>query len=161
MLEGLLELDRVPRRHALEAARAPRCEIQGYAYDAKMRCARLARARLERPRACRSAGARGRGAQAPLQPRLLDAPTRECFALALDGDGAQVDSITSNIGHLLWSGIVDDDKAPTVVKHLMGDELFSGWGIRTMAEGEGALQPDRLPRRHGLAARQLAHRAGA
>ena len=42
----------------------------------------------------------------------------------------------------------------------MGERLFSGWGVRTMAEGEGALQPDRLPRRHGLAVRQLVHRLG-
>lgn len=68
-------------------------------------------------------------------------PDRECFALAIDGDRRQVDSITSNIGHLLFSGIVDDDKAPKVVEHLMSDELFSGWGIRTMATGEGGYNP--------------------
>src|SRR5262245_27177294 len=68
-------------------------------------------------------------------------PERECFALAIDGDGRQVDSITSNIGHLLWSGIVDDDKAPSVVRHLMGDHLFSGWGVRTMATPREATTP--------------------
>ena len=46
------------------------------------------------------------------------------------------------------------------VAHLMSDALFSGWGIRTMAQRRGRLQPDRLPRRHGLAARQLVHRLG-
>ena len=51
---------------------------------------------------------------------------RECFALAIDGDGRQVDSITSNIGHLLWSGIVDGAKADACVRHLMGEALFSG-----------------------------------
>ena len=66
---------------------------------------------------------------------------RECFALAIDGEGRQVDSITSNIGHLLWSGIVDTDKASHVVQHLMSDLLFSGWGVRTMAEGEGGYNP--------------------
>src|SRR4029079_19199492 len=68
-------------------------------------------------------------------------PDRQCFALAIDGDGRQVDSITSNIGHLPFSGIVDDDKAPHVVEHLMSDALFSGWGVRTMATGEGAYNP--------------------
>jgi glycogen debranching enzyme len=63
------------------------------------------------------------------------------FALAIDGDGRKVDSLTSNMGHLLWSGIVDVDKAPAVVKHLMGQRFFSGWGIRTMAEGEGGYNP--------------------
>jgi glycogen debranching enzyme len=52
-----------------------------------------------------------------------------------------VDSLTSNIGQLLWSGIVDEDKAPAVVEHLMGERLFSGWGVRTMAEGEGGYNP--------------------
>ena len=59
----------------------------------------------------------------------------------LDGDGRQVDSLTSNIGHLLWSGIVDEEKAKACVHHLMSDQLFSGWGIRTMAEGEGGYNP--------------------
>ncbi len=45
------------------------------------------------------------------------------------------------MGHLLWSGIVDDDKADAVAGHLMSDALFSGWGTRTMAEGEGSYNP--------------------
>jgi glycogen debranching enzyme len=45
------------------------------------------------------------------------------------------------MGHLLWSGIVDDDKAEAVVGHLMSDRMFSGWGIRTMAKGEGGYNP--------------------
>ncbi|NUP12632.1 MAG: amylo-alpha-1,6-glucosidase [Polyangiaceae bacterium] len=123
-------------------AKLPRacCEIQGYAYDAKMRCARLARtfwgdqelaARLEKE-------------AAELKERFnrdFWMADRDCFALAIDGDGRRVDSITSNIGHLLWSGIVDDEKAAAVVRHLLGEGLYSGWGIRTMAQGEGAYNP--------------------
>jgi glycogen debranching enzyme len=52
-----------------------------------------------------------------------------------------VDALTSNIGHLLWSGIADEDKAQACVRHLLGDRLFSGWGIRTMAAGEGGYNP--------------------
>ena len=63
------------------------------------------------------------------------------FAVALDADGRQVDTLTSNIGHLLWSGIVDRSKAKSVARLLMGSRLFSGWGIRTMAEGEGRYNP--------------------
>ena len=66
---------------------------------------------------------------------------RQCFALALDGEKRPVDSLTSNIGHLLWSGIVDDDKAAAVAAHLVGDRLFSGWGVRTMADGDAAYNP--------------------
>ena len=68
-------------------------------------------------------------------------PERSFFALALDGKKRKVDSLTSNIGHLLWSGIADDDKADLCVKHLMSDELFSGWGVRTMASTEGSYNP--------------------
>jgi glycogen debranching enzyme len=41
----------------------------------------------------------------------------------------------------LWSGIVDKSKAPAVARHLMSDRLFSGWGVRTLAEGEGRYNP--------------------
>ena len=49
--------------------------------------------------------------------------------------------MTSNNGHLLWSGIVDKSKAKAVAKHLLSKRLFSGWGIRTLAEGEGRYNP--------------------
>jgi glycogen debranching enzyme len=52
-----------------------------------------------------------------------------------------VDARASNNGHLLWSGIVDADKAEAVVAHLLGPRLFSGWGIRTLAEGEQRYNP--------------------
>jgi len=123
-------------------SRLPRatCEIQGYIYDAKMRCARLARKfwndseladRLEKE-------------AAELKRRFnrdFWLEDRECFALAIDGDGRKVDALTSNIGHLLWSGIVDEGKAEAIVRHLMGPKLYSGWGVRTMAEGEGGYNP--------------------
>ncbi|MBA3330095.1 MAG: amylo-alpha-1,6-glucosidase, partial [Actinobacteria bacterium] len=66
---------------------------------------------------------------------------RGYFALALDGEKRQVDSLTSNIGLLLWSGIVDDDKAASVAEQLLGERLFSGWGVRTMAKGDAGYNP--------------------
>jgi glycogen debranching enzyme len=116
------------------------CELQGYAYDAKRRCARLARVFWEDPEL---ADRLEREAEA-FKRRFNDEfwlPDREYFALAIDGDGRKVDSLTSNIGHLLWSGIVDEDKAAACVRHLMSDRLFSGWGVRTMAEGEVGYNP--------------------
>jgi glycogen debranching enzyme len=116
------------------------CEIQGYVYDAKIRAARLAREvwddvalaeRLERE-------------AAELKRRFNEdfwVADREYYALALDGEKRQVDSLTSNIGHLLWSGIVDNDKAEAVARHLMSERLFSGWGVRTMAVGDGGYNP--------------------
>jgi glycogen debranching enzyme len=116
------------------------CELQGYAYDAKLRGARLARLiwrddaladRLERE-------------AAELKRRFnrdFWVEDGEHFALALDPEGGQVDALTSNNGHLLWSGIVDKSKASAVARHLLGPRLFSGWGVRTLAEGEGRYNP--------------------
>ena len=116
------------------------CELQGYAYDAKMRGARLARLVWKD-----QAYAATLEAQAADLKRRFNRdfwiPDREYFALALDADGSQVDALASNIGHLLWSGIVDASKAKAVVGHLMGPRMYSGWGIRTMATGEARYNP--------------------
>ena len=52
-----------------------------------------------------------------------------------------MDALASNNGHLLWSGIVDKSKAKALARHLLGPRLFSGWGVRTLAEGEGRYNP--------------------
>ena len=52
-----------------------------------------------------------------------------------------MDSCTSNMGHCLWVGIVDEDKAPLVAEHLMSPEMFTGWGIRTLGSDMGAYNP--------------------
>ncbi|MDP9020088.1 MAG: amylo-alpha-1,6-glucosidase, partial [Actinomycetota bacterium] len=57
---------------------------------------------------------------------------REWFALGLDGDNRQLDALASNMGHCLWTGIVDADKAPAVARHLVSPAMFNGWGIRTL-----------------------------
>jgi glycogen debranching enzyme/putative sterol carrier protein len=118
------------------------CEIQGYVYDAKVRCARLAREVWKDDALAEELEADA----AELRRKFDDAfwmPDRGFYALALDGDKRQVDSLTSNPGHLLWSGIVDEDKAASVVDQLMGDAIFSGWGLRTMATTEGGYNPIR------------------
>ena len=116
------------------------CELQGYAYDAKIRGARLAREIWKDPEFA-----------AELERQAADLKRRfnrdfwvedgEYFALALDTEGNQVDALASNNGHLLWSGIVDRSKAKAVARHLLGTRLFSGWGVRTLAEGEGRYNP--------------------
>jgi glycogen debranching enzyme len=63
------------------------------------------------------------------------------FAVALGPDKEQVDSLTSNIGHCLWSGIIDDDHAEDVVKQLMSPTMWTGWGIRTLASDELGFDP--------------------
>jgi glycogen debranching enzyme len=116
------------------------CELQGYAYDAKMRAARLAREVWKDP----EFASRLEKQAADLKRRFnrdFWIADREYFALALDSDGKQVDALSSNIGHLLWSGIVEKPKAKAIARHLLGPRLFSGWGVRTLATGEGRYNP--------------------
>jgi glycogen debranching enzyme len=68
-------------------------------------------------------------------------PDKGYFAIALDKDKRPVDACASNMGHCLWLGIVDVDKAPFVVERLMSPEMFTGWGIRTLASDMGAYNP--------------------
>ncbi|HUC22441.1 MAG TPA: glycogen debranching N-terminal domain-containing protein [Streptosporangiaceae bacterium] len=116
------------------------CELQGYAYDAKIRGARLAR-RVWQDNAFAD---RLEKEAADLKRRFnrdFWVEDGEYFAVAIDADGRRVDSLTSNIGHLLWSGIVEQSKARAIARHLLGPRLFSGWGIRTLAEGEARYNP--------------------
>jgi glycogen debranching enzyme len=63
------------------------------------------------------------------------------LALALDGDKRPVPTLASNIGHCLWTGILDEPKAAAVAKHLVANDLFSGWGVRTLAWSMGGYDP--------------------
>jgi glycogen debranching enzyme len=115
------------------------CEVQGYVYSAYLARAVLASMRGD------DAGAEGWQRKADeLKARFNERfwmPERRCFALALDRDKRQVDSCTSNMGHLLWSGIVDEDKASAVAERLLSDEMFTGWGVRTLASDMGSYNP--------------------
>ncbi|MCX4470413.1 Amylo-alpha-1,6-glucosidase [Micromonospora sp. MW-13] len=116
------------------------CEVQGYAYDAKVRAARMAREFWGDP----AFAERLDREAAQLKERFNRdwwVDDGQYFALALDSDGRQVDVLSSNIGHLLWSGIVDQDRAEKIAGHLIGPRLFSGWGVRTLAEGEVRYNP--------------------
>jgi len=116
------------------------CEIQGYAYDARKRTARLAREVWGDP-----AYADKLDADADkLRQRFDSAFWLEdlgYYALALDRDKNPVKTLTSNIGHLLWSGIVPEERVGSLVTHLCGEQLFSGWGVRTLADGQRAYNP--------------------
>jgi len=116
------------------------CELQGYAYDAKLRGARLAREFWGDP-----------GFADQLERQAADLKDRfnrdfwvddgQYYALGMDCDGSLLDALSSNIGHLLWSGIVPPDRADAIVGHLMGPELYSGWGVRTLSTREHRYNP--------------------
>src|SRR5690606_41759620 len=72
-------------------------------------------------------------------------PEQQCYALALDGEKRPVTTLASNLGHLLWSGIVPPERVPSLAAHLCGEHLFSGWGVRTSADGQLAYNPVGYP----------------
>lgn len=115
-------------------------EVQGYAYRALRGAAWLYR--LDGlPERAAELDARADGLR-----RRFDAaywmPRRRFLALALQARGRPVESIASNAGQALWSGIVAPARARTVAERLVGPDLFSGWGVRTLASGEARYDPE-------------------
>jgi glycogen debranching enzyme len=116
------------------------CEHQGYAYDARLRTARLLREvwnddaeaeRLERD-------------AERLKSRFNKdfwSTSRRHYVLGLDGEKQQVDSMTSNVGHLLWSGIIEERRAAAMVRRLLREDMFSGWGVRSMSTDDAGYNP--------------------
>ena len=115
------------------------CELQGYVYDAWLRMAEVFD-ELGKPE--RAAALRTKAAT--LFHRFNEAFWDEesgFYAYMLDGDKRKVLSISSDPGHLLWSGIVPPDRAARVVARLMAPDMNSGWGIRTLSALHPAFNP--------------------
>jgi glycogen debranching enzyme len=114
-------------------------EVQGYAYGAFLAKSHFCSERED------IAGAEYWAQRAQdLKDRFNQAfwmPEKGYFALGLDGQKRQIDSLASNMGHCLWTGIVDAGKAPAVAKALTGPDMFSGYGIRTLASSSAAFNP--------------------
>jgi glycogen debranching enzyme len=115
------------------------CEVQAYVYAAYLARAWMAYDEGDAPLA---AELTGRAAQLKKQfNEQFWIPERGYYAVALDGKKQQVDACASNMGHCLWLGLMDEDKAPQVAERLMSPEMFSGWGVRTLASDMGAYNP--------------------
>ncbi len=113
---------------------------QGYAYDALRRTAWVARTVWEDE----TYAALLEQAASDLRDRFQrDFWMREHSfpALALDGEGRQVDALASDAGHLLWSGLLDKEYGELVGRRLLAPDFFSGWGVRTLASGQAAYHP--------------------
>jgi glycogen debranching enzyme len=115
------------------------CEVQGYVYDAFRRRAQMAQDLNEDATAERWLE-RADTLKTAFNERFW-LPDRGWYAIALDRDKRPVDACASNMGHCLWSGIVDDDKAQSVAKHLLSPAMFTGWGVRTLSSAMGAYDP--------------------
>ncbi len=115
------------------------CEAQGYAFAAYRGRAELARLTGDEVSA-----RRWRARAADLAERFNDAfwlPAQRRYAMALGPDGEAVDGDGSNVGHALWTGVVDARRAPLVAEALLSPPLFSGWGVRTLAADNGGYNP--------------------
>ncbi len=115
------------------------CELQGYVYDAWLRMADVYQ-ELGKP----DRAAELRAKAAALFERFNDAFWDEEFgfyAFGLDGDKRKILSVSSNVGHCLWSGIIRQDRAKPVVNRLMQPDMWSGWGIRTLSALNPAFNP--------------------
>ncbi|MBT2521828.1 glycogen debranching N-terminal domain-containing protein [Arthrobacter sp. ISL-28] len=115
------------------------CEVQALVYTAYMSRAWMAYDAGDAPLAAELVDQ-----AAQLKKRFNEEfwlPDRGYYAVALDGKKRQVDACASNMGQCLWHGIVDEHKAPLVVERLMSPEMFSGWGVRTLASDMGAYNP--------------------
>ncbi|MEU6074095.1 glycogen debranching N-terminal domain-containing protein [Micromonospora sp. NPDC047074] len=117
------------------------CELQGYTYDAKLRLAELADGPLADP----ALATRLRHQAHALFDRFnadfwIDA-RGGYYAVGLDGDKNRIDSMTSNLGHLLWSGIVPPQRAVDLARQLLTPEMFTGWGVRTLSRADAAYNP--------------------
>jgi glycogen debranching enzyme len=115
------------------------CEVQAYVYSAY-----LARSWIAYDAGDMVLAAEYGDRAARLKREFNDRfwlPDRGYYAVALDGKKQPVDACASNMGQCLLFGIVDEDKAPLVAERLMSPEMFSGWGVRTLASDMGAYNP--------------------
>ena len=115
------------------------CEVQGYVYNAYTSRAELADEFGDQARA-QEWRERAAALKAEFNQRFW-LPDKGWYAIALDRNKNAVDSCASNMGHCLWSGIVDEDKAAQVAEHLLSPAMFTGWGVRTLASTMGAYDP--------------------
>jgi glycogen debranching enzyme len=116
------------------------CEHQGYVVAAKRAWAGV----LERAFDDDS-GARRLRAEADRLAEMIEErfwwEAEGTYYLGLDGDKRPIETVSSNPGHLLWSGAIDPGRAQRVARRMLERDMFSGWGIRTVASSHTAFNP--------------------
>jgi glycogen debranching enzyme len=114
-------------------------EVQGYVFAAKTTIARCAR-KMNRIEQAERLEAQARQLAERFEAAFW-CPELGTYALALDGNKEPCRVSTSNAGQVLFTGIARADRARSVASGLLGPRFFSGWGIRTVAEGEARFNP--------------------
>jgi len=114
-------------------------EVQGYVFDAKYRMASLLRNFGDVKAADRLK--RDAAELARRFDRAFWVPSRGFYAMALDAEKRPLEVIASNPGHLLFTRIVNRERARTITTRLMRDDMFNGWGWRTMSDDERVFNP--------------------
>src|SRR5262245_28217382 len=116
-------------------------EIQGYVFDAKLRIADLARRLVQDEALAKKLEREADELRTRVNRDFWSNERGGYYFVGLDADKKPIDSMTSNMGHLLWSGIVPEDRARIIAKHLMSDRMFSGWGVRTISTEDRGYNP--------------------
>jgi glycogen debranching enzyme len=125
---------------AIAAPPVALCEVQGYAYEAASRGADLLDA-LGEPGGAQWRAWAGRLAGAFRESFWVADDAGPYPALALDAGKQRVDSLTSNIGHLLGTGLLSAEEEDLVAARLLGPDMDSGYGLRTMSSDSGGYSP--------------------
>ena len=116
------------------------CEVQGYAYEAAVSGAALLDG-FDRPGGDRLR-AWAQGLEERFRGAFWCATDGDAYpALALDGSGRRVDALTSNIGHLVGTGLLNLEEEWRVARHVASPALDSGLGLRTMSTDDAAYAP--------------------
>jgi glycogen debranching enzyme len=115
------------------------CEVQGYVYGAYVARAELAR--WQGDTATETAYRAKAAALRSAFERDFWLPDKGWYALGLDAQKRPIDALASNMGHCLWTGIVEPQRAELMVPHLLSGEMFSGWGVRTLASSMASYDP--------------------
>ncbi|MDQ3881289.1 MAG: hypothetical protein M3295_09500, partial [Chloroflexota bacterium] len=114
-------------------------EVQGYVCEAKRGMADVYEALGRRDAA---AELRAQAEQlASTVDEMFWMPAESTYAMGIDRRGRQIDSVTSNPGHLLWSGAARPARAARLVDRLLAEDMFSGWGVRSMSSRMAAFNP--------------------
>jgi glycogen debranching enzyme len=114
-------------------------EVQGYVYDGKLRLGALYEALGRHEDALRLAGEADRLRSAIEERFWLE--ESGTYALALDGAKRPVPTVTTNAGHLLWSRVPAADRAERLASRLFEQDMFSGWGLRTLSAAHPVFNP--------------------